>query len=64
MSAEQTYEQQYAECMELIKALKVNLALHRIENAKNPADWGNVGEVIKLKEDLKENIKSITRYLW
>jgi hypothetical protein len=61
MTAEQTYQQEYAECMELIKALKVNLALHRIEQTKTPIDWGNVGDLVHLKMELKETIKFITR---
>lgn len=57
MTAEQTYEQQYAECMELIEVLKVKLIRHKEEQEKQRNDWGAVGDLTAIKEGLDELIQ-------
>ena len=57
MIAEQTYQKEYAECMELIEVLKVKLIRHKEEQEKQRNDWGAVGDLTAIQEGLDELIQ-------
>jgi hypothetical protein len=57
MTADQTYQQEYAECMELIEVLKVKLIRHKEQQQKERNDWGAVGDLSAVKTGLDELIQ-------
>jgi hypothetical protein len=57
MAAEQTYQQEYAECIELIEVLKVKLIRHKEQQEKERNDWGAVGDLFAVKTGLDELIQ-------
>jgi len=53
------YAERHADCQDLLKRIAVRLEQHHKEQAQEPANWGHVGDLGRVTEELAYILASL-----